>query len=158
MFVAVATHSAALFPVDLDQLDPRFRRILDAQFGQQFKEIWGDPIDPKRWRGDNPMALAADLTPAKLDGLRIYTDCGASDRYQFNVPHASLHKLLDERKIEHVWREVPGGHGWGDGYLTRYLPGSLGFLAKAFSTVAKPQPSAGADGKGPSARRDAGKR
>ena len=127
LFCAVATHSAALFPVDLDELPARFKRTLDSQFGEHFKAIWGDPVDKARWASDNPLALAAKATPESLQGLAIAMDCGDRDRYQFFLPGKQLHEILTRQKIPNEWNVLPGGHGWGD-YLVLYLDRSLKFL------------------------------
>jgi S-formylglutathione hydrolase FrmB len=132
MFCAVATHSAALFPVDLEQLPARFKRTLESQFGEHFKAIWGDPVDKVRWAEDNPLALAEKATPESFKGLVIAMDCGDRDRYSFQVPGAQLHEILDRKKVQNQWAVLPGGHGWGD-YLVLYLDRSLRFLTTAMT-------------------------
>ena len=127
LFCAVATHSAALFPVNLDELPPRFKRTLESQFGEHFKAIWGDPVDKEKWAHDNPLALAEQATPESLKGLAIAMDCGDHDPYQFFAPGKQLHEILLRRKIANDWAVLPGGHGWGN-YLVLYLERSLKFL------------------------------
>jgi S-formylglutathione hydrolase FrmB len=141
IFSAVATHSAALFPVDLDRLPERFKKTLESHFGAHFRAIWGDPIDKRRWAADNPLALAATVDPGSLAGLAIYLDCGDQDRYQFQRVHRELHSILERRRIPHEWHELPGGHGWGDGYLRTYLARSLVFVARRLAPGSAPAPA-----------------
>ena len=109
-FVAVAAHSAAIFPADPDNLSPRFRRVLRS-WGKQLglDEVFGDPPDKELWQRSNPLHLAATIEPDELSGLRIYFDCGTRDRYGFDSQNRELHRILERRGIRHTFRPVEGG-------------------------------------------------
>ena len=42
----------------------------------------------------------------------IYFDCGAQDRFGFNVGTLSMDKLLTQRGIPHEAHIYPGSHDW----------------------------------------------
>lgn len=57
----------------------------------------------------DPVFLAAHA--AGLDALRIWIDIGRGDEAW--LPRArDLHDALQEREVNHVWRELPGGHDY----------------------------------------------
>jgi S-formylglutathione hydrolase FrmB len=132
LFGTVATHSAALFPVDPEEIDERFRRILYAEGGQGFglSKIFGVPPDLEMWKKENPLWLADTIDVDKLAGLKIYFDCGGRDRYGFQKPNVQLHDLLEKRKIKHTWRLDPEG-SHGTDYAIANLPSSLRFVGAA---------------------------
>lgn len=137
LFGIVATHSAALFPVDPGEIPERFRRILYAEGQQGFglSKIFGVPPDLEMWKHENPLWIAQELTSEKLDGMKLYFDCGGRDRYQFDKPNLALHELLEKRKIKHTWRFVQDG-GHGTEYATANLPHSLRFVGAALGVNA----------------------
>lgn len=137
LFGTVATHSAALFPVDPESIPERHRRILygEGQSGFGLSRIFGVPPDLEMWKQENPLYLAETLDNDKLQGLKIYFDCGGNDRYQFHVTNKQLHELLEKRKIKHTWRLVPDG-GHGTQYATANLPESLRFVGMALGVNA----------------------
>ncbi|MCA8957030.1 MAG: hypothetical protein KDC87_13210 [Planctomycetes bacterium] len=130
-FGVVATHSAAILPEKFGDVEKAFPWI--RQYGNAARTItslFGDPVDEKLWAAENPLTLARQLTPEKLAGLKVYFDCGDRDRYNFEEPNTTLHKVLDRQKIPHHWKLVRGGnHGWRAGYNQRALPDSLRFIA-----------------------------
>lgn len=136
-FVAVAAHSAAIFPPDPENLPPRFQRVR-ASWGRRLglDAIFGDPPDKKLWQHDNPLWLAETVAAERLEGLAIYFDCGTRDRYGFQEPNAALHRILERRKIPHTFRlVVDGRHGWRSGYNRAQLPHSLAFVAAALGAA-----------------------
>ena len=135
LFGVVAAHSAALLPLDRDQLDERFPWLRKYGGGQRaLGKIFGDPFDADKWRAENLLTIAGDLDPREVRGLRVYMDCGDRDRYGFQGPNEELHALLEKRKIPHTWRLVPGGnHGWRSGYNQAALPHSLAFVAASLA-------------------------
>lgn len=134
-FGTVATHSAALFPVDLDKLSERFKRVMGHQYvAPMVKETFGDPIDAELWRASSPLALAATLPQEQLERLSIYFDAGTKDRYEFHQTNEALHEVLKDRGIEHTWRKIEdGGHSWGDGLAAHTLQDSFRFVARQFA-------------------------
>ena len=137
MFGIVATHSAALFPVDPEEIPDRFRKILYAEGAQGFglSKIFGVPPDLEMWRHENPLWLAETLEADQLDGMKLYFDCGGKDRYQFDKPNLALHELLEKRKVKHTWRLVANG-GHGTEYAIANLPESLRFVGMALGVNA----------------------
>ena len=151
-FGTVATHSAALFPPDVENLPPQFRRRLESNFGRQLQlsKIFGNPPDPELWRKNNPLHHAATLPVETLKTLRIYFDCARDDEYGFGEPNQELHEILEKRKVPHGFLLPDGSaHGWD--YNPRVMPDSLKFVTQGWSD-AKPasrpasQPAGGGDG------------
>lgn len=139
LFGTVAAHSAAILPPDPDNLGPRFKRMLESDFGRRMglDRIYGNPIDKAKWRAENPIALAETIAKDQVRGLQIYFDCGSADRYEFDETNLALHEALDKRGIAHTWKLVDGGgHGWESGYNGKCLPESLAFVARALSAKA----------------------
>ncbi len=131
-FGVVAVHSAAVLPPDPDRLMEEFP-WLRSRGSQLLSSVFGEPLDEDRYRAENVLALATDIAPEKLDGLRIYFDCGDQDRYGFHLTNENLHEVLESREIAHQWRLVAGGgHSWGAGFTQEALTHSLRFVAGAF--------------------------
>jgi S-formylglutathione hydrolase FrmB len=136
LFAVVATHSAAIFPPDPDNLSPRFKKALESPWVKQLKleELFGDPWDKEVWQRNNPLHLASTLDVEALKGMAIYFDAGTRDRYQFDQLNRALHETLEARGVQHAWTHVEGGgHSWGDGLAKRSLPDSLRFVARAWA-------------------------
>lgn len=138
LFGTVATHSAAIFPADLDNLDERFQRAMRSQWlGPVIDEVFGDPIDRELWKDNNPLALAASVAADDLRELHIYFDAGTRDRYGFQAGNELLHAALDKAEVPHTWRLIEGGgHSWGDGLAEQALPDSLRFVADQLRAAA----------------------
>lgn len=133
LFGVVAAHSAAVLPPDLEQLFEEFP-WLQGRRAQLVSTVFGDPVDEERYRAENVLALAAEVEPEKLAGLRIYFDCGDEDNYGFFRTNQQLHELLEKREIPHTWRPVEGGgHSWGAGFTQAALTHSLRFIAQQFA-------------------------
>ncbi|MEZ5964420.1 MAG: alpha/beta hydrolase-fold protein [Planctomycetota bacterium] len=135
LFGTVATHSAALFPADLDKLSDRFKKVMTSQWvAPMLKETFGDPVDPELWKASNPLALAEELPEERLRELAIYFDAGTKDRYEFHLTNELLHESLEARHVPHTWRKIDGGgHSWGDGLAASALHESLAFVAQQFA-------------------------
>jgi enterochelin esterase-like enzyme len=137
MFGAVATHSAAVFPENPDELGEQHVRTLN-RFGDRagWFELLGNPIDKAKYEALNPLCLARKLKDAK--GLRIYFDAGTQDRYGFGPANEKLSAVLKENGIEHTFHLIEGGeHSWGGGTVQKALLESLQFVSAGFSK-AKP--------------------
>jgi len=139
LFGTVAVHSAAILPADPAQLSERFQRY-GERIGQMLgiDQIFGDPIDEKKWAAEIPMAIVRDAAEdAALKGLRIYFDAGTEDRYGFGPPNQELHELMEQKKIEHTFEMIEGGgHSWGSGSLQKALVNSLEFVGAGLSPKA----------------------
>jgi S-formylglutathione hydrolase FrmB len=78
LFGSVSAHSAVLL-AHLDDAQVRGGRL--TMFNAMFDQIYGINQDLTYWEQNNPMTLAADTK--KLNGLKIYFDCGTEDDYGF---------------------------------------------------------------------------
>lgn len=135
LFGCLATHSAAVFPPDLDSLPERFKNAMKSQWlAPVLEETFGNPIDAELWKANNPLALVAATKKSELQELQIYFDAGTKDRYGFHATNELLHAAMDKAAIPHTWRLIDGGgHSWGEGLATSSLPDSLRFVAKQFA-------------------------
>ena len=121
LVAAVATHSAMLL-----------ERIPSAEQGAgrwhmaAFNKVFGDPIDAALWAANDPLAWARQADPKAIPAL--FVDCGAEDRYGLAGGHRALHRILDERGIEHAFELPPGDHGYE--FVRSRLEKSLRFLAE----------------------------
>ena len=143
LFGSVATHSAAVFPEKLDELDQNYVETVD-RFGDRlgWYGVLGKPIDPEKFAAINPTSIARKL--GDLHGLRIYFDAGTADRYGFGPANESLHAVLDEKKVAHTFRLIEGGeHSWGGGTVQKSLVDSLQFVAAGFPKAAPGEKSSG---------------
>ncbi len=134
LFGTVAVHSSAVLPEDPAQLPARMQGMV-KQLG--LTEVFGDPIEKEPWQKANPLCLAIAVDKKQLDGLQIYFDAGTDDRFGFAVGNQALHKVLDEKGIEHTWRLIPGGgHSWGDDFQGEALPHSFAAVGAMFRQAA----------------------
>ncbi len=126
VFGSASAHSAALLPRIPNPLpsEGRWRfyaRILERAFGS--------PLDAAYWDANNPLTLAE--SPSRFANLKLYFDCGESDRYGFEEGSQILHEKLAARGFPHDFALRPGDHGWG--YLSRYMKYSLLFHWRWFN-------------------------
>ncbi len=129
LFGIVAAHSSAVLPDDPEKLMEDFP-WLRQRGGQLLASVFGEPMDVEKYHAENVLGLAKALDVEKLQGLKIYFDCGDKDRYGFHKTNAELHEVLDAQKIRHSWRLVEGGgHSWGAGFTQQALEHSLSFVA-----------------------------
>ncbi len=138
LFATVATHSAAVFPPDLDKLSDRFKKAMKSEWlAPMLEETFGDPIDKELWAANNPLALVAGHDNEQLSTLQIYFDAGTKDRYGFDGTNELLDAALTEKRVPHTWRKIEGGgHSWGEGLAKSSLPDSLRFVAREFAKAA----------------------
>jgi S-formylglutathione hydrolase FrmB len=126
LFGSVSAHSAVLLK-DLSAAKVADRRI--AMFQSLFDKIYGINQDLNYWEANNPMSLAKDTK--KLNGLKIYFDCGTEDNYGFDVGTRELDEMLTKAGYPHETHLYPGRHGWD--YAMLHTNESLLFHWKAFS-------------------------
>jgi len=126
LFGSVSSHSAVLL-AHLDDAQVRGGRL--AMFNAMFDQIYGINQDLTYWEQNNPMTLAEDTK--KLNGLKIYFDCGTEDDYGFQVGTKALDDMLTKAGFPHEAHLYPGRHGWD--YAMQHTDASLQFHWKVFS-------------------------
>jgi S-formylglutathione hydrolase FrmB len=126
LYGSVSAHSAALFPEDPTQVNPKLKR-----WAKQWGEVFGDPIDQPFWEKNNPIHLAATADEAGLKTLAIYFDCGERDEYGFDKTCTVLHTALEKRKIPHTYELRGGDHGAN--YFRANVEHSLRFHGDRFT-------------------------
>ncbi len=98
-------------------------------FQSIFDHIYGINQDLTYWEANNPMTLAKDTK--KLNGLKIYFDCGTEDSYGFEVGAKQLDEMFTKAGYPHEAHLYPGAHGWD--YARNHTSESMLFHWKAFS-------------------------
>jgi S-formylglutathione hydrolase FrmB len=126
LFGSVSAHSAVLLK-DLSAAKVADRRI--QMFQSLFDKIYGINQDINYWEANNPMSLAKDTK--RLNGLKIYFDCGTEDNYGFDVGARQLDEMLTKSGYPHEAHLYPGRHGWD--YAMQHTNESLLFHWKAFT-------------------------
>jgi S-formylglutathione hydrolase FrmB len=116
MFSAVSANMPAL----IEHLPPE----LSSEWQQKLMgRVFGDPPDTAFYEKNSPFRLARNVPVSALRHMVIYFDCGAQDRYGFNVGTLSMDKLLTQRGIAHEAHIYPGGHDWP--YVLEHFAASL---------------------------------
>src|SRR5262245_58014393 len=126
MFGSASAHSAVLLE-DLSAAKVSGGRL--ARFQALFDRIYGIAKDLTYWEANNPITLAKDTQ--KLNGLKLYFDCGTEDDFGFEVGTRQLDILLTKAGYAHESHLYPGNHGWD--YARQHTSESLLFHWKAFS-------------------------
>jgi S-formylglutathione hydrolase FrmB len=126
MFGSASAHSAVLLQ-DLSAAKVSAGRL--ARFQAMFNKIYGIDQDLNYWEANNPMTLAKDTK--KLNGLKLYFDCGTEDDYGFDVGTRQLDDMLTKAGYAHESHLYPGHHGWD--YAMLHTNESLLFHWKVFS-------------------------
>jgi S-formylglutathione hydrolase FrmB len=127
LFGSVSAHSAVLVSNLNDATVPGWR--LD-QFVALFDHIFGIKQDMTYWDANNPLLLARDT--ARLQGMKIYVDCGAQDDYGFNVGLKAFDDMLTKSAYPHEAHVYPGRHGWD--YAKQHTGESLAFHWDVFKS------------------------
>lgn len=137
VFGSASAHSAALL-AKIPEVEPGgegrgrfYARVLQAPFGL--------PVDEAHWRAYDPLTLAEN--PSRFAQLKLYFDCGESDRYGFQSGAQLLHEKLSERGFAHEFTMRPGDHGWS--YLSQYLKYSLEFHWRVFEAATRTRTATG---------------
>jgi len=81
------------------------------------------------WKRTIRLSLAKDTK--RLNGLKIYFDCGTEDNYGFDVGTHELDEMLTKSGYPHETHLYPGRHGWITPCL--HTTESLLFHWKAFN-------------------------
>ncbi len=130
---------SAAFSGAVDILDPHLGVFADAMAdmnGGRAGDIWGDPLTHRsRWRGHNPVDLAANLAHVEVqlrtgNGQAGGRHGGGPDLIETTLHQTSttLHHTLTRLDKDHVWNDYgPGAHQfpyWSDA-LVATLPAVL---------------------------------
>lgn len=126
LFGSASAHSAVLLQ-DLNAAKVSGGRL--AMFQSIFDHIYGINQDLVYWEANNPMTLAKDTK--KLNGLKLYFDCGTEDNYGFEVGAKQLDEMLTKAGFAHEAHLYPGNHGWD--FNKQHTAESMLFHWKAFS-------------------------
>jgi putative tributyrin esterase len=126
LFGSASAHSAVLLQ-DLSAAKVSAGRL--QRFQDLFDKIYGINQDLTYWEANNPMTLAKDTK--KLNGLKLYFDCGTEDDFGFDVGTRQLDEMLTKAGYPHESHLYPGRHGWD--YAMQHTNESLLFHWKAFS-------------------------
>ena len=119
MFSSVAVHMPAL----LEQLPHGSGSSgLTAFLGTAF----GSPLNERFWHDNSPFVFARS---SRLQGLRIYFDCGDHDTFGFDAGARQLDRLLTEHRVAHEAHVYPGGHDWQ--FVAQHLDQSMQFQSRA---------------------------
>ena len=126
VFGSVSAHSAALIPQIPDPLPSTGRW---GFYAKVLQTPFGSPLNNDYFDRNNPLTLAGH--PGRFRQLKLYFDCGESDRYGFEAGAAMLHDKLQAGGFAHEFVMRPGDHGWS--YLNQYLKFSILFHSRSFS-------------------------
>src|SRR4026209_459164 len=126
LFGSASSHSVVLLQ-DLSAAKVSAGRL--ARFQMLFDRIYGINQDLTYWESNNPMTLAKDTK--KLNGLKLYFDCGTEDDFGFEVGARQLDEQLTKAGYPHESHLYPGRHGWD--FAKLHTSESLLFLWKAFN-------------------------
>jgi S-formylglutathione hydrolase FrmB len=127
MFSSVSAQSAALFTEPPQEIDTAARS--GAQLGKVLAPVFGNPIDVKHWKKNNPLVLAQKNAVA-LRGLGIYFNCGQDDNFGFEKGAAALHAQLEQEGVRHEYHPYPGDHSLP--YFLAHFPEVMEFHSRAF--------------------------
>jgi putative tributyrin esterase len=126
LFGSVSAHSPVLLATLTDAHVAGGRL---AMFLGLFDRIYGISQDLTYWDANNPLNLAQDAK--KLNGLKIYVDCGTEDDYGFQAGAKLFDETLTKEGYPHESHLYPGNHGWD--YAMQHTEASMLFHWKAFS-------------------------
>ncbi len=127
LFSSVSAQSAALITETPQELDNAIRS--GAPLGNVLASVFGNPIDVRHWRDNDPFLLARKNVAA-LRKMAIYFNCGQDDNYGFEKGAAALHKQLESAGVKHEYRPYPGDHSIT--YFLSHFDEVLEFESKAF--------------------------
>jgi S-formylglutathione hydrolase FrmB len=127
MFSAVSAQSAALMTQSPQELNAAMRS--GSSFGKLMGPVFGNPIDVRHWKENDPFSLARKNNHA-IATQAIYFNCGRDDEYDFEVGATALDKQLEEEHIKHEFHLYPGNHSAS--YFGAHIGEVLEFHSKMF--------------------------
>src|SRR5215813_5506394 len=119
MFSSVAVHMPAL----MEQLPGGSASSGLAVF---LGTAFGSPLNERFWKENTPFVFARS---SRLQGLKIYFDCGDHDTFGFDAGTRQLDRLLTEHRVAHEAHVYPGAHDWQ--FVARHLDESMRFQSRA---------------------------
>jgi S-formylglutathione hydrolase FrmB len=129
MFSAVSAQSAALMTQSPQELNAAMRS--GSSFGKLMGPVFGNPIDVRHWKENDPFSLARKNNHA-IATQAIYFNCGRDDEYDFEVGATALDKQLEEEHIKHEFHLYPGNHSAS--YFGAHIGEVMEFHSKMFET------------------------
>jgi len=127
MFSAVSAQSAALMTQSPQELNAAMRS--GSSFGKLMGPVFGNPIDVRHWKENDPFSLARKNNHA-IATQAIYFSCGRDDEYDFEVGATALDKQLEEEHIKHEFHLYPGNHSAS--YFGAHIGEVMEFHSKMF--------------------------
>lgn len=128
LFSCAAAHSAALQPINFDDL-PDFAREFFEQ-GVNFTKIYGDPFKPEAWRRLTAAFHAVSMPADDLKKANYYFDVGVDDHLGFAQRNAALSAALSKKGVPHTFALREGGHNAA--FTIRNIPNSLNHMFDCF--------------------------
>lgn len=119
MFSSVAVHMPAL----MEQLPGG---SASSGLGVFLGTAFGSPLNERFWKENTPFVFAR---LSRLQGLKIYFDCGDHDTFGFDAGTRQLDHLLTEHRVAHEAHVYPGAHDWQ--FVARHLDESMQFQSRA---------------------------
>ncbi|MEZ5168196.1 MAG: alpha/beta fold hydrolase [Acidimicrobiales bacterium] len=103
--------------------------------------LFGDPVDPDRFRSNHPMFLAAHhAVEIAASGLSIYLECGDLDMLALHHGAEALHRRLWDLGLVHEYRSVRGADHVGRSLGPRVVD-ALRFVGRALDPdTTRPDP------------------
>ena len=129
MFSAVSAQSAALMTQSPQELNAAMRS--GSSFGKLMGPVFGNPIDVRHWKENDPFSLARKNNHA-IATQAIYFNCGRDDEYDFEAGATALDKQLEEGHIKHEFHLYPGNHSAS--YFGAHIGEVMEFHSKMFGT------------------------
>ncbi len=128
VFGSASAQSAALIGKLPDPLPAEGRW---AFYGRILEGPFGKPLNEAYWLKNSPLTLAEH--PERFRDLKLYFDCGTSDRFGFEKGAERLHQILTAKGFPHEFHLREGGHGWS--YLHQYMQYALEFQWRNFAAA-----------------------
>lgn len=127
MFTACAAFSSAVF-TDEEIISASEREYKGLNAGLYGPDLKGKDRITQHLMDNNPLYIVKNIDKKKLNGTRLYLDCGDDDfLYRGN---SAFHTLLRDLNIPHEYRVRNGGHQWS--YWRSGLLDGLKFISESF--------------------------
>jgi S-formylglutathione hydrolase FrmB len=128
-FSAVSAQSAALMTASPEELNSAIHS--GTPLGRLLGTVFGNPIDVRHWKDNDPLVLAR-RNQAAIRDLAIYFNCGREDQFEFATGAEALHRELDAEAIKHEYHLYPGDHSAS--YFLRHFDEVIEFHWRNFAS------------------------
>jgi len=128
-FAAVSAESAALITASPEELNSAIRS--GTPLGRLLDTVFGNPIDLRHWKDNDPLVLAR-RNQAAIRDVAIYFNCGREDQFEFANGAEALHRELDAEAIQHEYHLYPGDHSAS--YFLRHFGEVIEFHWRNFAS------------------------